>query len=46
MIENKEVYSWDSKIEKAFFGGAPTSMKINSFPSLGLPIDSSYKSVV
>ena len=46
MIENKEIDSWESKIEKAYFGGAPTSLNINSLSSLGLPTDSSYESVV
>ena len=44
--EVKPIYTWDSKTEKAFFMGAPTSLYMNSFEDLGLPIDPSYSSVL
>ena len=36
------IYSWESRTEKAFFTGMPTSLHMELFEDLDLPTDNSY----
>ena len=42
----KDIYTWDSKIEKAFFRGVPTSLHIELIENLEQPIQYSYKNAL